>query len=333
MHTETRSNYAQAVELVDSISSMAQENGIDAGWMLAYQPKSVLGKNEMEVEDIIGQIRFHQLTKTERVILTGLGTEEMEKVGYDRFGGGAKYNNYDMANSAYRVNEILTGIRLAYLRIQAAGAYREIFRQGSKNVDYGFKANPDIGTDTTTQDKAFNASASAIYSLNEAFREMKLEAGQIRKSPNKKGTDNQDQAPLMITSATTGIVFFNEKWNTRIDQMRRMSGGDNGINPRLLHNFLFVPSHLAAVSGGWKVDGSKQRDEHGLFGNAKEFASIEKQAVRLVIPGQRNLHGLFQGLSFAQETSFLDEETTIAAYAREKFIADHRQTARVQLEA
>lgn len=340
MHTETRSNFAQAVELVDQLSSMTQENGIDAGWMMAYQPKQVLGKDEMEVRDIIGQVRFNQLGRTERVILTGLGSEESEKVGYDRFGGGVKYMHYDQANSAYTVNEILTAIRIAYLQMQAWVAYKEIFRQGADNAEYAFKAHPKEGTNTTTKDKSYDWTSSAIHTLNESFRMMKLEAGQIRTSPQKKGTDNQDQAPLLITPATTGIVYYNEAHATLVDQMKRMSGGDDNINSRLMHNFVFLPTHLSPISGGWKVEASKQRDEFGAFGKVSEYAAIGKTdsgnykpGVRLVIPGQRNLHGMFQGLSFAQETSFLDEETTVAAYAREKFVTDSRQTARVALEA
>ena len=341
-HTETRSTMERAVLVVDEISSMMQETGIDAGWMLAYRPIAAYGKDEIQVNDVLGLLRFSQLGRNEDAMFTGLGSEKAEKVGYDRFGGGFEYNTYDMPNSAYNLNQVLAGMRVAALQLQAWVAYKNLFRQDAANGEYAVQAWPNAGTDTTTKDKSFNWAANAIHTLNESFRTMKLEATQTRQSPLKKGSETKTQAPLPITAQTSGLVYFNDAHSSLIDSVRRMSGGDDGINPRLLQPFVFIPTMLAPQCGGWRVTDEVDRDDHGAFGVMEEFAQVKKTGAgnpraivgaRLVIPGLRNLHAMFQDLSFGEETNFVSEKVRIAAYKREKFAVDPRQSAMVKLEA
>lgn len=330
-HTETRNNMDRAVLMVDELSSMMQYTDIDPSWALAFRSVDASGREEVSVSDILGEIRFQELSRTEPPILTSLGSEKSEKTGYRRFGGGVIQNLYDMPISAYTVNEVLSAIRIASLRTRAQVAYKEIFRHGSANDAYAFTPYTG-GTDTTSKDVNYKASIDAIHTINTAYRQMIDKAAQIRTTANKKGSKGKLQAPLPVSYNSPVLVYFDHTHISFLDVMRRMIGGEDGNNPRLLYNFVFLPTHLAPASGGWTFGDDESRDDFGIFGKVTESGPISKVAARLVMPGMRNLHATMQGLTFGQETKWTRETAEIAAFERYTFAVDPRQSAKVTLQ-
>ncbi len=326
------SNFERAVVTVDEISSMMQTAGIDASYMLAYRSVDASGREEMATRDILGEARFYELLRSEKAILTPMGNEKGDTVGFRRFGGGFEYPTYGTDISAVSVNDMLAALRVASMRTKAAAAYKEIFRHGSGRLNYGYTAWPYAGTDATTEEKTMGAAYGAIHTLNEAARQM-IEAAIQVSSGTKKGEKGKTEAALPVTASTPVLVYYNHTHNAILSLIQRLILGPNGLNPTLNYNFVFVPTHLAPVSAGWSVTDETERDDYGLFGKVKEAEALQKAAVRLVIPGFRNLHGTFQGLSFNNQTEVLKESVTVAAFERYTFITDNRQTARVQIQA
>ncbi len=325
-------NFERAVVTVDELSSMMQTAGIDASYMLAYRSVDASGREEMAVRDILGEVRFYELLRNEEVILTSTGNEKGDTVGFRRFGGGFEYSTYGIEASAVSVNDMLAGMRVASMRTKAAVAYREIFRHGSGRLNYGYTAWKYAGTDVTTEEKTLGAAYGAIHTLNEAARQM-IEAAVQVASGTKKGEKGKTEAALPVTASSPILVYYNHSHNALISLIQRIIAGPNGINPTLNYNFVFVPTHLAPASAGWESTGDNERDDYGIFGKVKEAAAINKAAVRLVIPGIRNLHGTFQGLSFSNETKVMKELVMVGAFERYTFVTDNRQSARVQIEA
>lgn len=324
-HAAGNTDLGKAVLELAGFNTAYSRPEIDAGWLGLFTMVDARGRESVKVEDILGFIRFYELNKHEEVILTPVGDRNGTSVGYRLFGGGVMFDNYDMQNSLTSANQILAGIRAASTDIKAILAYREL----CADQTLSYSAITKFSGTSGTRDGEWARVNNNIHTMNEAARQM-LENALQRDGKKKVKTV---EGILPVTPATPIVVLYNPKHAEEIDRMRRMTGGDDGTNSRLLYNFQFQPSYLVPNSGGLTYSPSSNRDEWGLFGTATESGSKGSMGVRFILPGMRNLMLMFKDLEFGQDIRFSSQSTVVSAFERMNCVVDDRQSAKVSLIA
>lgn len=333
-HAKEKSFHAVGnVDLGKAVLDLATLNNaysrpeIDAGWMGLYTMFDARGRNEVRVSDVIGFLRWYELALHEQVILTAIGDRTGDTIGQRRFGGGFQFDTYDMQNNVYSVNQIITGLRNAASDMKSVVAYRELC------IDQGlsYPASTKFTGTSGTRDGEWARTNNNIHALNEAIRKMQLNALQI---VDGKKANKRTEGTLPVTATTPIVALYNPKHAEEIDRMRRMTGGDDGTNSRLLYNIQFQMSYLVPVSGGYTyTENGKERDEWGIFGKVTESGSKESFGVRLILPGMRNVFVMYKDLEFGQDTRFGTQSTVVGAFERYNAVVDDRQSAKVTLTA
>lgn len=322
-----------AIRNIDEVSAMFNSSDIDAGYLSAYRVVDARGALGTKVVDMVGQIRFHELKDNEEPIMTPLGEMKSDEIGLRKFGGGFVGNTYMMQNSVLTVNNFLEGIRVASANMRANVAYKELFM-----ADSGInKQTPVTGSKavaSTGNDDAFAAEyvklANARITLNEAARIMMNRALNVRDDARKK-KDEDGEAPLTVSMATPILFLYNPVHSTFVNKMIGLTGNAAGIPASLDYNFVFVPTHLAPMSGGWTLDAKNDRDYAGAFGTVKDYGNRDDISGMLVYPQMRNVMTLYQDLTFASSTDAVSETQKFAAYERYNVATDVRQKTHVKL--
>jgi len=331
LHNESLTDTARAAREVDQSFDFVQSNQFDTTWVPFYVPRNVMGAQEMIVRDITGDTKFVELERGEEPKPSGIGRETDQRLPYRIYGGALLFEDYEIANSVLSVNDHLSYLRSASVRTKSWVAMKEIQMIKADTKHYSLQEfyNQPIADN---KDQIWKDVANARYTLNHAAYQMKLEAGQVPEDITER-PKHKIEARLDVSVFDPVYVLYNPAHYHHIDLLRNMIRGEDGINPSLAFPFIFLPSYMAAHTGGFTpVAGEeKTKDQWGTRTVVKERTTKNEIGVHLILPGRRNQWGNFSNLAFGRDRREASETTLISARERYLFAKDVRQTCTVTL--
>lgn len=327
-HDSTR-DPQQGVLRLDNYTELGSTAGIDVAWMRAFNIRPADNADHAEVHDLASMFTFTQMkSATDSISYAGLSGERKEVVKPEYYGLGFQWNERKMRFSIYSVNQVLSMMRAAAFLCQTRRAYREIFRMTPQIKDY-----PPIDLyQTYEQEKdLYHVMASRIrHQLNDVRRKMHDHASGKASLPNQKHAT--DEAPLRVTADTPFLLYFNHAYRLPFEVANRMIPGKDGVNVPFLDNWITIPTHMAPLSGGWKMykkNATAERDRNGFFEHVKEWKAATSIAAQAVIPGFRNYFINFRNLVSLQQSEPIIETTNLVMKMEFNAVMDERQKSRI----
>lgn len=328
-HSESGKN--NNVLVVNSGMQTADMANVDMNWSVAFTAQDATNAEFMKIYDFVSATKFLEYKdETSDIEAMGLGAGTSDVIKPRFFATAFKYGERDFRFSAWRINDILSNIRLSALKNISLAAYRCLGDTAGAEIYSASTKFTPTGSDEL-KDEILEV-LKARQTLNDVHFKMVERANP---SVDPKSKNPKSEAALDSVTVNSPILFYyNHQHRGFINKLRSMTGGDNGINIDILDEWVFIPSALMPKSGGHTITGENGdvRDAHGFYGKIKENGPISQLAGKAVIPGLRNQYGIFRNLSFVNKSDTLKETTTIGAKQSHKFIMDDRQHALVKLK-
>jgi hypothetical protein len=320
---------------VGSDFATADDITFDMGWTQAFNVVDASNVAEIKVMDLAGAMRMVELAnRSDKIPAQGLATRRSESFGPRFFGAAFEWDSREMRFSVYSINNALTALRAAAVNNTTIHAYRILAgMQSSSNEWDGGALNVDFTpAGSTNVDKMHEKSIYARKVLNKAHYRMINEASNAQSTSGKR-KQTYASAPLMGLTPQTPLLFYtNHKWFEMNALVQRMVPGENGINTPLLRNIVFVESIHMPECGAMTITAGSEPDDWGFLETTSPKDPDNFYGGKLVIPGRRNLIGIFRPSTlFADPGRSADEVLTMTIKQEQNGALESRQHAYVKL--
>jgi len=319
--------------IVSNMADLQDQSYLDTSFLPVFQVANAIGRENVKVSDLVAETHFEELRDDEDPRLVSIGsTAGNDSFGPNRYGRGVRLNNYDSQFSPLSANDILTMLRVGSLRTFLWACAKETLL-----VEDGVKTFELQDSGRTTTDSYLKAIYDAIYTLNNAYYKLILDAAQHSGDAQSGYPQSAIEARLLVTIQTPVIFYYNPIDQRLINDIIRIGGGQilggDNLGEQIFYPIQFAPSLWVPPSGGMVYDDMNKKDQWGTYGTTTDYGSAGSFGGMMVIPGLRNIAARFQNLTFGTDIKNANESRVITGFERYKHKCDLRQKMWVGLKS
>ena len=334
---EDQSRYSRTV--MTGINTV-EDAGFDMGWTAAFTAQDAQDVRELDVMDLKSAVRWYELLNpTDEIPASKVGGKSNQKVGPRFFGSRLEWHERQNRWNVFTLNNLLSAIRMKGVHTISQLMYRILFQETASTVKYdktivdGY-ADFIAGADGAAKD--LNKRILARKIMNAVHFKMVNQAAQLQPDMFSKKYQNLLEAPIQIGPNDPILFFYNHQHFELMDTVGNPAAGSGDVryNVPSLRNWVPIQTAMAPVSGSHTITGgqtSTDRDDYGFLGQVSDVNHDKIVGGMAVIPGRRNMYGIFRGMTFLSERHITEEYTSYVARQEYNAYKDMRQYAHVTL--
>lgn len=341
MHSEGLEDEARYSRIVTTGITTTETAGFDMGWTAALTAQDAQDVKQLEVLDLKTAARFYELQgPTDDIPASKVGGKTNQKLGRRFFGSRLEWHERENRWNAFSLNTLLGAMRTEAMHTISRLMYSIIFEVTNSTVKLDDSvvnnAADFVGQGADGGAKDLNQRILVRKIMNQAHYKLVNMAGQLQPDLIEKKYQNLVEAPIAITPNDPILFYYNHEHFELMDTVGNPGQGPNDVryNVPMLRNWVPISTAMAPVCGGHTVTGRQTdttRNDWGLLGTRKDINPGNVVGGMAMIPGRRNMYGIFRGLTFLSERHQAGEYTEYVARMEYNAFKDIRQHAYIKL--